>query len=148
MAGELDKVVETCKTVQELTQASGDMEKYAFCIQKLASTYTRSQQHEQALGAWQELLKVRDVLPSSMQLEALCGVADAEAALLELVEQQDGGNSSRPVGSNGAKYSLEERRKALESSLQRTLQQPGLHVERHSQLLLDLYLRAAQESRG
>lgn len=45
-------------------------------------------------------------------------------------------------------FKVKDLRKGMEENLQLTVKQPGVHVERHNELLLDLYLQAARESKG
>jgi tetratricopeptide (TPR) repeat protein len=140
--GDFDKFLEACNTVKQITQASGDMKNYASCIERLASAYVKAERHEEAQGAWKELLKVDNVLTPDIQLKALCGVVDAQAALLDLAMQQEREKNA------GVALNVKSLRKDLEANLQSALQKTGLHVERYNALLLDLLLRTARESRG
>lgn len=141
---DLEKFLEACNTVKQISQTSGDMKNYAYCIERLASTYVKAERHEEALAAWQELLKVVNMTPKT-QLKALCGVVDAQAALLDFSVQQEGEKNAAVYGGG---LSVKSLRKDLDANLQAALQQPGLHVERYNALLLDLLLRTAGESRG
>ena len=141
--GDFEKFLEACNSVKQITRTSGDMENYASCIERLASTYVKAERHEEALGAWQELLKVVNMLTPDIQLKALCGVIDAQAALLDLALQQENErNAGRGV------LSVKSLQRDLETNVQTALQQPGLHAERYNALLLDLLLRTVRESRG
>ncbi|KAG0566179.1 hypothetical protein KC19_7G044100 [Ceratodon purpureus] len=139
--GDTEKFLEACNTVKQIAQGSGDMKNYAFCIERLGSKYVKAERYEEALGAWQELLKVANTVSPDMKLKALCGVVDAQAALFDLAVQQERGKNTAVLG-------VESLRKDLEANLQAALEQPGLHVERYNALLLDLLLRTARESRG
>ena len=82
-AGDLEKVVEACSAVKRISQGSGDTEHYLSCMKKLASTYTKMGRPEQALEAWQEIVHAPDIQTPETKFEALCGVVDAQAMLLE-----------------------------------------------------------------
>lgn len=144
--GDFEKFLEAYNNVRQITQASGDMKTHASCLERLASAHVKAERHEEALGAWQELLKVVNVATPEVQLRALCGVVDAQAALLGLAMQQEKEKHSaiRGEGERNVTFSRED----LVSNLQLALQQPGLHVERHNALLLDILLQTARESRG
>jgi len=144
-SGEFEKFVEACKNARQITQASGDMKSHASCIERLASAFAKAERHEEAQGAWQELLKNVNTVTPAVQLRALCGVVDAQAALLDLAMQQE---RERPSDVPRGVFSVKSLRKDLEANLQIALQQPGFHVERHNALLLDLLLQTAGESRG
>lgn len=143
--GEFEKFLEACNNARQVTQASGDMKSHASCIERLASAFVKAGRHEEALGAWQELSKDVNIVSPDVQLRALCGVVDAQAALLDLAMQQE---REKPSAARGGVLSVKSLRKDLEANLRLALQQPGLHVERYNALLLDLLLQTAGESRG
>ena len=82
-AGDLEKVVEACSAVKRISQGSGDTEHYLSCMKKLALTYTKMGRPEQALEAWQEIVHAPEIQTPEIKFEALCGVVDAQAMLLE-----------------------------------------------------------------
>lgn len=143
--GEFEKFLEACNNARQITQASSDMKSHASCIERMASAFAKAERHEEALRAWQELLKDVNIVTPDVQLRALCGVVDAQAALLDLAKQQE--KEKHSAHRRGVR-SVKSLRKDLEANLQLALQQPGLHVERHNALLLDLLLQTARESRG
>lgn len=143
--GDFEKFLEACNNVRQITQASGDLEMLASCTERLASALVKAGRHDEALDAWQQLLKDANVATTDVHLKALCGVVDAQAALLEMAIQHE---KEKSTAGRIGKFDVKSLRVDLENNIRLALQQPGSHVERHNALLLDLLLQTAGESRG
>eukprot|EP00250_Pteridium_aquilinum_P005930 c15945_g1_i1 orf=480-5567(-) len=80
--GNYAKVVEACNSVIHAFQSKGDLTHMVEYSRKLGTAYAALQDHQNALEAWKSILEINSV-SETFHLEALCGVIDSKAVLME-----------------------------------------------------------------
>ncbi|KAL2650302.1 hypothetical protein R1flu_018430 [Riccia fluitans] len=173
--GDNSQLIEACEETRERAQAVGKYERYMEYTQKLASAYAAVADFKKACAVLQELLD-NPSTSETVRFEALCGLADAKAALLDKAIQDEyhkrlsqnepascsSGRSQEGHPCSGhttgsleedAMLQMEEEladkelSKEVEELLCRTTCQEGPHLERHHELLLRLMLRRIRAAR-
>ncbi|KAL3701968.1 hypothetical protein R1sor_019990 [Riccia sorocarpa] len=168
--GDSSQLIEACEEARDRAQAFGKQERYEEYTQKLASAFTAVSDFKKASVVLQELLD-NPSTSETVRFQALCGLVDAKAALLDKaiqdechkrLSQNDTTSSSFGRSQEGLttgsveedvmlkveeKLADEELSKELEEFLRTTTCQVGSHLERHHELLLRLLLRHIRAAR-
>lgn len=156
--GNHTKVVEACNSIVHICQSTSDLTHLAEYTRRLATAHAALSNHQKTLEAWQVLLESPSV-SKALHLEALCGIVDAEAALMESHIEEDCNrrlSEDKSLDAASARYIAEnewassEENLKMEEMLRDILKQMS-NSEKHETLLLQLLvlrMRAHSSSKG
>ena len=156
--GNYKNVVEACESVIHLYQAKGNQTHLNEYRRRLAVAYAALGDYKKALKSWESFLEDPS-LSETLYLEALCGIVDAKAAIMEdsiqelcnilLIEDNSiDKNSARRIAEN--EWLVKEENIKMEEMLSEILERKPCS-EKYEALLLQLLvwrMRTYSSSKG